>query len=921
VLEGAEGFRGELLSAGFDSRRLRLEGLPPIFWINCGTPRRSQGWKLHLSSRSDRVPELLSRAAPVLRESGVPFKVAASAEVARAINNGEAGPSQVGKVLTVYSADDLEAVSLGRALSDRLKGFQGPPVDNELRLSSEAPVYARYGAFVQRTRRTRLGILMPVLTGADGRTIADVRAVPMHEVLEIACPFPTAIDSSLPSLIGERFLVVGPLAATAHSSIAVGVDLETGQTCALKTVKRHAGIDLFGRDNADRLEHEWALLSSLQDAAPVPRVVALVESEGRATLVLEHLQGRTLLEYVRSVESGRASWPRRRLRVAHRLTAVVQKLHAAGVVLGDLSPANVIMEHDGGLRIFDFEWASRVDEPWPRGSFGTEGYTAPSVLAGASPGPEHDLYSLAALFFYLASGTELSTVPQYDRLLRNGGTLDAPWEQVLGSLLSATPDRVAEVLEEAQNLLVTSVDASRPGAAPSGATSRPGTGICREAPDMDPEAISRLVCEVATSIASMAERGGGGGGLWVSRHPTSFRQSHRDLYMGDAGIGLGLLRIGLAAGRVDFIEVALAAAQRLWSSREGEILPGLFIGEAGVGLLFLSLAEITGDPLWLDRAVEVSRWVAGLEFGSPDLMHGTAGRGLFHAWVYESTSAPEDLAAALAAASHLESTLESTRWGPLWRIPEGYGALQGARYFGLAHGSAGIAYFLAELAAVHDIDTSLIERIGRSLERAERSPAGSPDWPDAPSGEFRGGVWCHGSAGIALALLRIHRVLGRESSLASAVRAAESALRRAHQIGPTQCHGIAGLIEVLLDLFEQTGAERHLLAAQRLGMRLSRYFVSDGEYGPMICSESPKVLTADFMIGSAGAAAALARLLDPRRFGYFLRSPRHAFRPVALPAARPDGSKARPSPGTLVGRTSRPTPVLGSLSAEVAVSY
>jgi hypothetical protein len=873
-------FRAILLDAGFPAQDIRLEVDPPALWLSVGEPARRQGWKLHVSSRTDRVQDMIACAAPVLRGRLAPFKVAASMAKVELLNSARGGHSQVGKVMTIYPPDDREAVVLGELLAHELNGFPGPVIDNEIRLSPAAPVYARYGSFDNRKQRTKLGNEVRVIEGPEGELVPDRRTIPMHRALNVPSPFPTGVESSFGPLLEERFLIVGELVTTGHSVIYVGVDLDAGESCVLKVVKRHAGIDRLGRDYADRLDHEWQLLRSLGRLAAVPRPVAFFQNADHAHLVMETIDGETLFEHAREWEPHAIPWQIGRVRLVTQLLGHVRELHAAGVVLGDLSPTNILVEPTGALRIIDFEGASGPGRTSPPTSFGTHGYSHPRLFDGTTAAPEHDLYSLAAIIYYLVTGTDLSRIPQADELLRRGNLLDHPWRAIVHALVGVSPATVSAVLEDVERSLRAMLNGV-PWRSPTlldGAEDRDG----------DLATLRRQVAELGTTIAGLACRDGRPG-MWVSRHPGSPGERQRDLFTGDAGIAYALLRIGLATGRTDLVAVAVEAAERLHAQAVGaEALPGLFIGEAGVGLLFLALGEVLGDASWINRGVEVSRRVARMAHDSPDLLHGLAGRGLLHIWAHGYTAESEDLAAAVAIARRLGETCERFPAGPFWRIPPGYGDLDADLLYGIAHGSAGIAYFLAELAraSVDGWPISMLDEIAASLRQATRTnPAtGLPDWPDAPDGPFRGGVWCHGSAGMALAFLQLHRALGQADLLDDAARAADSALALAHHIGPTQCHGLAGLLEVYLDLHAETGATRALNAARQLGEFLRSAYVVPTPSGPMISSEAPNVFTCDFMVGSGGGAAALARLLQPERFGHFLRAPREAFRlPGALP--------------------------------------
>jgi eukaryotic-like serine/threonine-protein kinase len=92
--------------------------------------------------------------------------------------------------------------------------------------------------------------------------------------------------------------------------------------------------------------------------------------------------------------------------VAAALTAI----HAEGWVHGDLSPANVVLGPDGAVLV-DLGAAHRIGDPGARPT-GTQGFTAPEVVAGAPTTTASDVWSLAAVLAVTATGrTALDPLP------------------------------------------------------------------------------------------------------------------------------------------------------------------------------------------------------------------------------------------------------------------------------------------------------------------------------------------------------------------------------------------------------------------------------------------------------------------------------------------------------------------------------
>src|SRR5262245_54725751 len=134
------------------------------------------------------------------------------------------------------------------------------------------------------------------------------------------------------------------------------------------------------------------------DHPGVVRVFDLVEHDGDPWIVMELLTGRTLCA---AMDGGRlpvADVARIGLRLLEALTAV----HAAGLVHGDIKPANVQLCDDDRVVLTDFGIASALedDSTIPNGGMaGSPAYISPERARGDRPGPESDLFSLGATLY------------------------------------------------------------------------------------------------------------------------------------------------------------------------------------------------------------------------------------------------------------------------------------------------------------------------------------------------------------------------------------------------------------------------------------------------------------------------------------------------------------------------------------------
>ncbi len=184
------------------------------------------------------------------------------------------------------------------------------------------------------------------------------------------------------------------LARGGTSEVWAGVALDGGRRVAVKVV--HA--DLGALEAAAR----EAAVSARAASAHVVAVEACVElADGRVAVVMPHLRGGALDAVVRA--RGHLS-PGEVVTVLAPVASALGGLHDLGVVHGDVSPGNVLLELDGRPVLGDLGLGHVMGEVSP-GVWGTDGYVAPEVLLGGDPTPASDVYALGALGWLCLSGT------------------------------------------------------------------------------------------------------------------------------------------------------------------------------------------------------------------------------------------------------------------------------------------------------------------------------------------------------------------------------------------------------------------------------------------------------------------------------------------------------------------------------------
>jgi hypothetical protein len=205
---------------------------------------------------------------------------------------------------------------------------------------------------------------------------------------------------------GEHWVPVGPgpavpglelgalLARGGTSEVWAAVSLDDGRRVAVKVVQADAAlVEAAARE---------AAVSAAAASANVVAVEACLElPDGRVALVMPHLLGGALDALVRA--RGHLS-PGEVVTVLAPVASALGRLHDLGVVHGDVSPGNVLLDLDGRPVLGDLGLGHVVGEV-VAGVWGTDGYVAPEVLLGGDPTAASDVYGLGALGWLCLSGT------------------------------------------------------------------------------------------------------------------------------------------------------------------------------------------------------------------------------------------------------------------------------------------------------------------------------------------------------------------------------------------------------------------------------------------------------------------------------------------------------------------------------------
>ena len=214
----------------------------------------------------------------------------------------------------------------------------------------------------------------------------------------------------------DRYEILGPLGFGATSRVDKARDKIIGRTVAIKTL-----VHSFGAaPQQKQFLREAQIVGQLSHPAIVNLFDVGIEETGIAYLVMEYINGRTLLQLL--AESP-VPWPRACAWAAD-LAHALGRAHQAGIIHGDVKPANIMVTEDGHVKLSDFGIARFATQVSGSGRImGTPAYLAPEQILGEPHSARSDLFSLGIVLYQMLTG-----VPPFD-----GSSVAAVCAQILSA--------------------------------------------------------------------------------------------------------------------------------------------------------------------------------------------------------------------------------------------------------------------------------------------------------------------------------------------------------------------------------------------------------------------------------------------------------------------------------------------------------
>jgi type 2 lantibiotic biosynthesis protein LanM len=415
----------------------------------------------------------------------------------------------------------------------------------------------------------------------------------------------------------------------------------------------------------------------------------------------------------------------------------------------------------------------------------------------------------------------------------------------------------------------------------SDAGAHPGYCLVADRPAADPDWLLAASRAVGDWLAEQAIHGPAGDVNWIGLtlvrdEQWSLLPLGMDLYDGVPGVTLFLAYLGAISGDEGHTALARAALKTL----RRRLLPqkrlktvrslGGYSGWGGVFYTLAHLGALWNEPQILAEAQELAAVLPDLIEQDKyfDVGLGAAGCIAGLLCLHECAPAAPVLDAAVRCGDHLLARARAMPQGLGWDWPwPSRGPLTG-----YAHGAAGIALSLLELAAATGDNRFRSAALGGIAYERSLFSAQEGNWPDlrlfAGDPEPADGTplrysttWCHGAAGIGLARLRCLPHLSDPLLRGEIESALRTTFAKGFGLSHILCHGDLGNLDLLLCAarefpFSPWGAEVDPLAGGIL-----HSIERDG----WLCANPSNLPSPGLMTGLAGIGYMLLRLSEPQQ--------------------------------------------------------
>ncbi|XP_012271025.1 uncharacterized protein LOC105694698 [Orussus abietinus] len=245
----------------------------------------------------------------------------------------------------------------------------------------------------------------------------------------------------------QRFDIIKKLGQGTYGKVQLGINKETGQEVAIKTIKKckvETEADLV------RIRREIQIMSSVQHPNII-HIYEVFENKEKMVLVMEYAAGGELYDYLRKRKVLSEKEARR---IFRQIAIAVYYCHKHKICHRDLKLENILLDQVGNAKIADFGLSNVFDEQRLLDTFcGSPLYASPEIVKGTPyHGPEVDCWSLGVLLYTLVYGAMPFDGSNFKRLVKQISQSDyfepqkpSPASPLIKDMLTVCPKKRSDI--------------------------------------------------------------------------------------------------------------------------------------------------------------------------------------------------------------------------------------------------------------------------------------------------------------------------------------------------------------------------------------------------------------------------------------------------------------------------------------------
>ena len=796
----------------------------------------AQGWKIHVSATTTNCLEILAKVASIALDHDVRFKFANDINTLVLMTSKQWARGGSGKFITLYPGTEEEFRSIIARIHVAVQDHRGPYILSDKRYMNCQCLYYRYGGILQEHSLDFMGFLQPILTSPQGEKVPDVRHPYFNMPPWVKDPFPEDEDDGKGpemTLDKGRYTIKRALALSNTGGVYLATDQRTGKDVVVKEARPLTEVDRHGHDAIFRLKREERMLRVLdgQGIAPTPistfgdwENFYLVEEYFDATDIREIMLVHSPALRVNPNASDAESFYAIFKSIFVSLLTGIRRTHQLGVVIGDLSAVNILIDEASyTAKIIDFEAAYQpgIDDP---SDIYTPGFRGMAAIREDKRGYADDVYAMAALMLYCIFPIVAISSLRNDLfttilpiILADVGWSQTHLHEIIVGLATNTMscDRACELLEMP---VVFETPLSTAGS--------------RQ--DTSPQDYTELAQFLLHSYRTDDKF------TLFPLDPFALHTNAFGLGFGSTGVVYSLKKCGF-----DVPKPALGRfLQEIGKIKPQDLAPGILTGSAGIALAFFGLENDDEAQRFLDYANS-----SPLLRRHHSFYYGMAGIGMSNLVAYQRTGNSKYLDVACDLAETLAQNAKTDHNGTYWDD-------NGLIHLGFGYGQSGIALFFLRLSQV--LCVSSWSDLGRKalnydLSHGYEIEPGVLSFPRTPGDHTMYEQYIEeGSAGIAKVAIRYGMWDVVDPILAD--------VHRKYSGFAGLLYGMSSFVDVLVDAYLYSGNAKYLDMAKRPVAGIHDLYFLKQPHGYATPGDNLFRVSCDYATGVAGVMRTLYRM-------------------------------------------------------------